>query len=598
MNNQAGQGGQDREVRYAVIPGLGRVRWHAYGRFAELVREYENNGELDRIKNMKQLGVLSLGLDCAHHTRFEYLALCLYLVDIVGASGGASGLARNVLIENAYVAKKELIKTWFLLLQCGHLYETYAAERLLLEQLHLNDDLVSTLSSSMPDEVRGCFREVIDKGDWYGLGPFLAWARLDFIGLSSPLKQYAYESLLKFVRGNSGVYGDAKRYYQAIRRIAFLHLDLQFTARSVVLDPIAIALQMHEEENLCERLLEGSDPRANMLNALSEYLCETAYVTSAGAERVAEWLQEGRHAYKIRLSTRDENVRKSALKELWEGPMRRRIRTQLRHVFSLPARLSSGGDLKTEEKYRGIAGRRYMVYAARWPIEPRYTEVFFLARDGDRLSRSSLSCRKIYNLLKELRDDWCSKSDGYDTLWRQLDAFGERIVPSVSKVVEGLAAYLLREVLGSRKLEVRSALVRRHRAICVPWFICKGLKELRAAAAQHREEMVAKYKGGSLVAEAEAIKDVIERIGRRSGFYLFGRGPFFLRVDNMEKEVDGIVVRVDSCNVTVYVMEAKGGRTGQGALNELRRKVRALGLSQEHDAFIGEGWGVLGYVLT
>ena len=87
-------------VRYATIPGMGRIRWALFSEpVKSLYRALEAqpaNGkpsDVERLRQVNQLGVIANALDQAHHRRWEYLALTLNLVRTVGYSGGQGELS-------------------------------------------------------------------------------------------------------------------------------------------------------------------------------------------------------------------------------------------------------------------------------------------------------------------------------------------------------------------------------------------------------------------------------------------------------------------------------------------------------------------------
>lgn len=514
-------------IRYAVVPGVGRVRWHAYDAFKDLVLELESKGEFKRLGRMVQLGVLAHGLESAHQTRREYASLFMYLCDLIGVRGGQARLATNVTVGDETVTKGELVKAWFLLLQFGHFGDTYASERLLLYWLRKNDHLLSTFKKRIATEAHSSLDHVVESGNWYGLAPFFAMARLGVVPLEEKTRKFAHAALGLFVDARTRspidkIY-DAYAVYSVLREIAFLHLDLQFTARSVVVDPVALALQIHEEASLVDRLRTRTDPRGQVLESVAAYLCETAYLTPRNAEFVYERLSTLKKKHQVRLSSNQEDDHIAVLKALWEPPDTAPDDVTARHAFSLPVPLSPKGDLETYEVFRKAVGKRYRVYAARWPVAARHTEVYFLVSKKVGEPQEQVSVRKVLNALKAAANLWL-ETDGEDqVLWQTIDERAPDFPRTYARMIGATAQHLLAVALELPDLEIRSVLAEQHRAVTVPWTPCKGVREAGAVAALHLPKMEGKHPGTSLCHEAEALKDVLKEHGKKGGYYLIGQ---------------------------------------------------------------------------
>lgn len=404
--------GKGAIVEYAAIPGLGRVRWHVYNEYLiDLVNYLKGDGEFVRLGNMKQLGVISKSLASAHHTRHEYLSLFMYLLDIVGDHGGQAAVNTDINILGEKIAKKELIKFWFILGQYGHCFETYAAERYLLHQLRKKKTLQKAFLSTFFGDLKSYTEEVIKKGDWYKLYPAISYWRLLNSGLEGILRDFAVAALEEMVnasenRPSSDKVADAYTVLSTIRELAYLYLDIQFTARSVHLDPVALALQIHEEPGLVSLLKDRFDARGAMLESVGSYLCETVYVTPENGENVYLKLVElkKRHRRTINELSSGNAIDsiQHIISDLIEQKNGSRIlnSADVSYAFSLPYPLSTESDLEIYRSFKKEMGIRYRVYVSRWPRNPKHVEVFFLHPNGQGNPYEYVSIAKLYKALK------------------------------------------------------------------------------------------------------------------------------------------------------------------------------------------------------
>jgi len=592
-------------VEYAVIPGLGRVRWHAYDEMLKhLVHCLKSEGEFDRLSRMRQLGVLAHGLSSAHHTRFEYVSLFMYLVDILSMRSGNARLSSSVEVGGRKISKSELIKLWFLLYQYAHLFDTYAAERFVVFQLQKNKVLSDAFLDGFPESCRPYCQEVIQHGRWYQFSVCLAFWRVQRAQWPDGLRSFCIAALESYIEAlqderKHGKLNEAFDILGLVRELSYGYLDIQFTDRSLLIDPVALALQVHEEFGLVAKLRDRFDARGAMLEALSAYLCETVYVTPSNVVHIYETLSrlKKRFGKRIERATPDtaSSVVEHIVGELLENAGADSKKAgEFSYIASLPHPMSSKSDLSVYGRFRDRIGKRYRIYVSRWPRDARHIEIFLLHPNERGNLYEALSIGKLYAGVSMVAEAWTEVSGGDKKfLYKVVEQTATKAPVSFSRMLHRLASYLAAACLGCPGLELRSEMLERYREAILPWVFCKGVREARKASQEFSSLVAGKFGGGHLCHETSAVLEFFKSNRKKGGYYLIGRGAFKVHYNDIVKEFDGIWVHVCSADVTLYLLEAKRGKKERGADADLLTKLQDLGCQRFGDEIPVPGFGAV-----
>jgi hypothetical protein len=159
---------KDTYSRKVNLSFIGNIRVNFYGLSCELIKIYEKENEFERQKSMKHLGVIADVLESSHHSRYEYLMLQCFLVDVIeNTYKGTPNAIGSIKIDGKEYFGNSLIKTWFLLSNFGHTYKTIGDEKALLLFTNERKGFKSELINSIDDqELKDYAIKVIDSFDY------------------------------------------------------------------------------------------------------------------------------------------------------------------------------------------------------------------------------------------------------------------------------------------------------------------------------------------------------------------------------------------------------------------------------------------------
>lgn len=147
---------------------IGNIRINFYGISCELIKIYEKENEFERQKAMKHLGVIADVLESSHHSRYEYLMLQCFLIDVIeNTYKGTPNAIGSIKIDGKEYSGNSLIKSWFLLSNFGHTFKTIGDEKALLLFTNERKGFKSELINSIDDkELKDYAIRVIDSFDY------------------------------------------------------------------------------------------------------------------------------------------------------------------------------------------------------------------------------------------------------------------------------------------------------------------------------------------------------------------------------------------------------------------------------------------------
>jgi hypothetical protein len=225
------------EVLEYQLPNLGLLKIFIYP-YAKLALDIVNGGNLLAILKINpQLGTIRMAHEGAHHTRWEYVLVQLYIITKLSEKSQLienklEGLSNNdPIIGNHRMSGADLLQSWVILLNIGHLYGTFANERGFLYQLSEDKVLRNCLLSGLPKDRRivEFANKIIVDGDVYSFHKILSYFFINRLRrkyndkidlLVSILNLYNFEQSRARERVSK-----LKAYFRKIRQSAFLFLD-------------------------------------------------------------------------------------------------------------------------------------------------------------------------------------------------------------------------------------------------------------------------------------------------------------------------------------------------------------------------------------
>jgi len=122
----------DKIILKYTLPILGNIEIPLYEEASVIYTFLERQDQIDRLKNLNQLGIVSDVIQTAHHSKFEYLLFMLFLIESMKKLKGVYPLGRKVVGQ---LTGKELLKIWAMLLSVGHMPGTFPVEKAILKFL-------------------------------------------------------------------------------------------------------------------------------------------------------------------------------------------------------------------------------------------------------------------------------------------------------------------------------------------------------------------------------------------------------------------------------------------------------------------------------
>jgi hypothetical protein len=259
------------------LPGVGPLTARLREESRELFAYLDGIGEVDRLRRLDHLGAVRLAYDGAHHSRWEYVATVLALIERTASLPRAS-LKSEVRWRSGRIASsaEELMKSWAILLNIGHLHWTFAVERILLQELWVNRRSRERFVSELPSEFRSFARSVFLRGDYYALYQLLVAWRMTRFDSERPSGLPWRPLLAAYVLPmRSESLERARRTFRRLRRVAYLGLDTAYAPAAVTLD---LGRVLADEDTL-ERLAIGDRASdESELTGLDAHMSRTVYL--------------------------------------------------------------------------------------------------------------------------------------------------------------------------------------------------------------------------------------------------------------------------------------------------------------------------------
>jgi hypothetical protein len=569
-------------VRYANIAGMGRVRWALFDESVKslylALEAQPANGrpsDIDRLRQVNQLGVIAHAIEQAHHRRWEYLALTLNLVRIVGYSGGEGGLASPVKVGDKKVTKADLIAAWMLILQSGHLWDTFAAERYVTYEAARCPLVKQALLEPIDDEMKPYCAKIVDEQRWTQMYKVLALRRLSTVFKNPEDLAFATDCMRVYCTPPNDSIATGKEALRVFSQLAFTYLDSQFTDRNILIDPVAVALRMHEDAGMVGRILDSTDPLGRVFQATLEYLDAEVYVareTLPHVHRVLQALSDKHHAD---LNSNDYATVRTALHNLLQTARYESAYTTPDRVYGFSLHIGDGAtETVLYDSARQQIGRGWYKMLVSSLRSGDSSSIHFLPNKNP-LGAPVLSKT---HLLKALDfADSKNLTNWYRDCDQHLSDLGAMNRDAASFVDYCLALLQPPEPLVFVP-RLKSGL--RIPVPLIAW--CKGVPQSRNYLDKTRAKLgdYAQAQQGEMAEVLGAFRAIHD--GGRGGYFLCLLGSFYLRLRDdptVEREIDGLWIRVNTEGITMYLAEVKeGAATPVVAMNQTEAKLEELGI--------------------
>ena len=559
------------------IPLLGIVSATLHNESAQIYQWLRETGEVDRLKRLDHLGAVRLAWEGAHHPRWEYIAFILALVDRCKCCLPEVHIGSEVKIADSLriSSGSELLKSWTLLLNVGHLEWTFFSERALLLELWAKNkrgcdqrqELLNLFRDDQP--LQKWAESILERGDIYRFFQILAFVRLNNLANQSPVHVDWKKILLAYVLEyeRQSIVSRLQQLYRNLRRIAYMTLDPHYTPATLRLD----ATQLFSDPSaLGDLLVREYSAGRDALMAVERYLYENVYLAEPVIRSMATTEPELRK--KIRESLHKDGLDKT-IEALAKGELQQQIKPrELDTIVRLPVSVEPqfAGILisylnprkeqqRLELQLRRDARCRALV--SFWPSADRSSWVVqFHARLED-----PAACLTAYRLAF----DYVVQLRERAKEWGWVERLGEEGLQDL--LFERLACELV-----VRGLDLLAGVAKRLRWEWVP--SAGGATAVFGTRKNARKILKDSLRGTQLDAERAELQGKLYLLRRRPGDWVamsVGRLEAY-KGKRRVCELDGCMIEVEGKVVRVTIIEVKSGVKSRAACRELKKKLREV----------------------
>ena len=263
----------------AHIAPLGYIKIELYNETKELYNLLKAKGEIDRLKKLDHLGVMKYAWESAHHSRWEYIFLTMYLIDLC-RNHKEFHLSSDVRFKNGIkISGSEYLKCLTMLLNLGHVPWTFVAEKPLL--IVLNEDkqlrrIFLQLFDNDLKDFKTFARDIIDNGLIWKFHPLLAVLKIRRLLRNRKERKKWLQIIHSYFKNSGEKIERLLSLFRQIRYIAYLTLDSIHTPSPIGFNIVKL---LSDRDMLTSYLLSAQSPEVNPLERLAQLLCENIYLS-------------------------------------------------------------------------------------------------------------------------------------------------------------------------------------------------------------------------------------------------------------------------------------------------------------------------------
>ncbi|AKB78188.1 hypothetical protein MSHOH_1705 [Methanosarcina horonobensis HB-1 = JCM 15518] len=290
------------------VPGLGELKSDLYENSSKAYNLLKENGHIDRLKSIDQLGVIRNVYEGAHHSRWEYVMLQLGVLhrlnttdfDLGFKPSKGTGLSSNVSIGNNKPTYFEIIQMWILLLNMGHLPGTFSSEKALIKCIKEDSKLQKIVYDSLPSEgTKKYFEKIIENESIYEFHKVLSFFYLikykEKYAESDPdlteylIKILEYNCIGSYVIDKYQEYDDSdkeaferarkhlKQIFFKVRQISYLYLDSKYGPTPFNFELETVLINLPEYVN--NLFIDGDSYISQSISDFDKLLSATIYLS-------------------------------------------------------------------------------------------------------------------------------------------------------------------------------------------------------------------------------------------------------------------------------------------------------------------------------
>lgn len=257
----------------------------------------------NHLSRLPHLGLLEVPQGIAPRSRWDYCLEQCRQLGIIKETKPGLGLSNTgkKLSDEGSIKKMtalEVMQTWVILTNLGHLFGTFATERaLMFSVIHSNPELCRELLDSIPPELRDSAEGIVRSQAMYQFYSVVAYWRIGQDSYSDEERAQCLGclKLLSSPRVDSKIL-TLQSIFRFVRRLSYLkmHVELGVTSlldKHLFSDEVIEHVIEHEELHY-DSEVQKETPTERLLKAIDEYQYETYFAGEQTASVVLEHLRE------------------------------------------------------------------------------------------------------------------------------------------------------------------------------------------------------------------------------------------------------------------------------------------------------------------
>jgi hypothetical protein len=209
------------------LSNIGKLDISLHGIAAIFYNQLCADGLIDYLKDLNHLGFISKSHPGNNHKRWDYVCLQLFLVQKLKHSTFKTGLNRDTDLDGKKASNQEILQTFILFANIGHLEGTLASEKGLYDFLNQNTKEKENFLSEINNlpELKDLVDKVFVKYDFYKMKYLIA---LNYV-LRNKTEKRVIEGikliLKKYLSEYDSQFEKLRTLFLKIRKVSFVYLD-------------------------------------------------------------------------------------------------------------------------------------------------------------------------------------------------------------------------------------------------------------------------------------------------------------------------------------------------------------------------------------
>jgi hypothetical protein len=546
-------------------------------------------------QNLAHLGKLTEVYKGAHHSRWEYIFLQIYLIHELCEKKSGLGLSTEIKVDGIKISSiAELLKCWVLLTNFGHIYGVFESERVWFEILNEHNDIRECFISALPEAYFSTYAtRIFKEEEYYHLYYLLSAIFLNGIAKYRNVKKLEtficiLEAFLKPAKVGSKI-ENAKGIYRRIRQACYTLLDLNFSTSAIKINS---NLLFKNILNNPEQFLFDDEYHLNRaLESLSTCLFQEIYASVEATKFKFHYIKSQLKDFNELLCKRGKKYFIKGKKAIFDRMLEYRghdlgkfnVLEEYNHELRLSLLPNEMGINRTPCKNLNEQNILEKTVKDK-TVKVFITPTFFLNNEGcfvDYFLDKNTDTKKVPSVILwasikyvlESYRDWLFSDDLFHF--------------ATSNVLEQLFRYSMKMAVGTEmivKFIMGTSLEDYN--VC----LISGKKKLKQWVKQERREIKENSTklSSSRIWELESIRKIISK--EKEGYFLVSKSDIITTSKSGKyiAEIDGVYFNISRKKAKMYLIEAKKVQKGSKTKckEELRKKIKNLGIGKTSRIYI------------